>query len=77
MPHTGQLTSFNKLWLDRRAVQVIRRDDKGTHLFLLDWTVQLKIDKLSTAAYTLGMSLYGAQQQPNHDLAGELDNPNA
>ena len=58
-------------------MQVIRRDDKGTHLFLLDLTVQQKIAKLSTAAYTLGMSLYGVQQQPNHDLAGELDNPNA
>jgi hypothetical protein len=43
MPHTEQhrLTSC----LDRWIMQVKWRDYKGTHLFLLDMTVQLQIDK--------------------------------
>ncbi len=38
---THWTTSFSKLWLDRWTVQVIRSDDNGTHLSLLDVTVKL------------------------------------
>ena len=73
MPHTEQHRLTSCVWsLDRWTVQVIWRDYKGTHLFLLDMTVQLQIDKQWQKKH-VNQCYIGLSQCPHHWALLEQD----